>query len=220
MCRSNRPVPPKNSTHSYWNYSAPDAAAFRVADALAFVKSGGDGVDGMFTDELEMFPGDAGGNILKILGTTDADAQAQQAAGQRVHQAMIDGLVAEGKYLWHAFQSGNDIGRNNNNNTVGGFVFDVGYCAAWMAQRCNTDWVNSRAITVQFDSFNVNVSIASFLIVRPAYAWIGYGAGYFRAKWNDAFLWDVGGEENEINSLPKPTARRPLLSSIVPPSPP
>lgn len=98
---------------------------------------------------------------------------------------MIDGLVAEGKYLWQAFQSGNDIGRNTNNNTVGGYAFDAEYCAAWMSQRCNTQWVNERAITVQFDSSNVNVSIASFLIVRPAYAWIGYGAGYYRAKWND-----------------------------------
>ena len=42
------------------------------------------------------------------------------------------------------------------------------------------------------DSANVNVSIASFLIVRPAYAYIGYGAGYLTPKWNDAFLWDVG----------------------------
>ena len=98
---------------------------------------------------------------------------------------MIDGLVAEGKYLWHAFQAGNDIGRNTNNNTVGGFAFDAEYCTSWMTQRCNTPWVNERAITVQFDSSNVNVSIASFLIVRPAYAWIGYGAGYYRAKWND-----------------------------------
>jgi hypothetical protein len=130
--------------------------------------------------------------VLKIIGTTDADAQAQQAAGHVVHQGMIDGLVAEGKFLWQAFQAGNDVGHNNNNNTQGGFAFDAAYCTQWMAQRCNTAWVNERAITVQFDSFNVNVSIASFLIVRPAYAWIGYGAGYLTPKWNDAFLWDVG----------------------------
>eukprot|EP01047_Picozoa_sp_COSAG01_P009490 COSAG01_NODE_390_length_17672_cov_8.513287_6_plen_45_part_00 len=43
----------------------------------------------------------------------------------------------------------------------------MAYCTAWMAQRCNTEWVRRRAITVQFDPQNVNFSIASFLIVRP-----------------------------------------------------
>lgn len=176
----------------YWNYSAPGTIEWRVADVRAFVRSGGEGVDGLFTDEMEMFPGDGGDVYVRILGTTEEDERAQQAAGQTAHQAMIDGLVADGKYLWQAFQAGNDIGSNTNNNTVGGVVFDVGHCTAWMTQRCNTDWVNERAITVQFDSHNVNVSIASFLIVRPAYAWIGYGAGYYQPKWNDAFLWDVG----------------------------
>lgn len=165
---------------------------WRLADNLAYVLAGGDGVDGLFTDEMEMFPGDAGDVILRILGTTEDDARAQQAAGNALHQRLIDGLVANGKYLWHAFQAGNDIGRNNNNNTIGGEFHDAAYCTSWMAQRCNTDWVNERAITVQFDPKNVNVSIASFLIVRPAYAWLGYGAGYYTPRWNDAFLWDVG----------------------------
>jgi hypothetical protein len=43
---------------------------------------------------------------IQIIGTTEADAQAQQAAGPAAHQRMIDGLVAEGKYLWQAFQVG------------------------------------------------------------------------------------------------------------------
>lgn len=115
---------------------------------------------------------------MQTLGTTQEDAAAQQAAGNVLHQSMIEGLVAEGKYLWQAFQAGNDVGHNNNNNTVGGLAHDAVYCTQWMTQRCNTDWVNERATTGQFDSRNVNVSIASFLIVRPAYAWLGYGAGY------------------------------------------
>jgi hypothetical protein len=63
-----------------------------------------------------------------------------------------------------------------------------------MEQRCNTDWVNERAITVQFDNQNMGVfeSIASFLIIRPKYAWLGFGAGIVPPKWNDAFRWDVG----------------------------
>ena len=176
----------------YWNYSRPGVIDWRVGDNLAFVRAGGDGVDGLFTDEMEMFPGDHGGVVLETIGTTEDDARAQQAAGNVAHQRFIDGLVAEGKYLWHAFQAGNDIGHNNNNNSVGGVAHDAAFCTSWMSQRCNTAWVNSRAITVQFDEDNVNVSIASFLVVRPAYAWIGWGAGYFTPRWNDAFLWDVG----------------------------
>ena len=39
--------------------------------------------------------------------------------GQVAHQGMIDGLVKEGKYLWQAFQGGNNVGNNNNNNSQG-----------------------------------------------------------------------------------------------------
>jgi hypothetical protein len=177
----------------YWNYSNPATTPWRVADNLAFVLAGGDGVDGLFTDEMEMFPGDGGDVYVRILGTDEADAQAQADAGRAAHQLMIDSLVASGKYLWQAFQHANDVGPNNNNNTVGGAAFDAQFCTNWMAQRCNTEWVNERALTVQFDSQNLNVSIASFLIVRPAYAWLGWGAGYiWPPKWNDALAWDVG----------------------------
>lgn len=137
--------------------------------------NGSDYVDGLFTDEMEMFPGDGGDVYLGLLGTTQEDAQAQQLAAKKAHQQQIIELVNEGKYLWQAFQAGNNVGGNTNNNSngYGGTSFDVAHCSQWMAQRCNTDWVNQRAITVQFDSANVNVSIASFLIVRPQYAWLG-----------------------------------------------
>lgn len=159
----------------YWNFSAPGVAEWRVRDNLEFVLNGSDSVDGLFTDEMEMFPGDGGDAILDILGASREDAQAQQHAAQVAHQQQIDSLVKEGKYLWQAFQAANNVGGNTNNNSngYGGTSFDVEHCAQWMTQRCNTEWVNKRAITVQFDSANVNVSIASFLIVRPEYAWLG-----------------------------------------------
>ena len=141
----------------------------------------------LFTDEMEMFPGDDGDNVLGVIGTTQDDARAQQAAGRDAHQEMIDSLAANGKYMWQAFQAGNGIGSNTNNNSQGGIYFDAAYCTQWMAQRCDTKWVNERAITVQWDSANINVSIASFLIVRPAYAWLGGNR-----LWNDAFRWNFG----------------------------
>ena len=39
------------------------------------------------------------------------------------HQLMINELVFNNKYLWQSFQSGNDVGKNNNNNTVGWYFF-------------------------------------------------------------------------------------------------
>jgi hypothetical protein len=88
----------------------------------------------------------------------------------------IDWLVQEGKYMWQVFQAGNNVGRNNNNNSNGvcGSALDARFCTAWMVQRCNTGWVTRRAITVQFDAASVLGSVASFLIVRPEYAWLGY----------------------------------------------
>ena len=40
----------------YWNDSASGVIETRVADNIKFVLLGGDGVDGLFTDEVEMFP--------------------------------------------------------------------------------------------------------------------------------------------------------------------
>ena len=45
---------------------------------------------------------------------------------------------------------------------------------------------------MQFDKFNPVESIASFLVARPDYAWMGYGAGQHQPSWNDALSWDVG----------------------------
>jgi hypothetical protein len=52
----------------YWNYSTPGVTEWRVADNIAFVLNGSTGVDGLFTDEMEMFPGDAGDVMLELLG--------------------------------------------------------------------------------------------------------------------------------------------------------
>jgi hypothetical protein len=148
-------------------------------------------------DEITGFPADGGTWDAELLNVSLAEQHAMQNASAHAIQRIIEGLVGDGKYLWHAFQHANDIGQNTNNNSqhVGRVAIgneSVSWCTDWMAQRCDTAWVNERAITVQFDKFNVNESIASFLVVRPAFAWIGYGAGQLFPSWNDAFTWDVG----------------------------
>jgi hypothetical protein len=47
----------------YWNYSAPGAVDWRVTDTVASLP-GGEGVDGLFTDEMEMFPRRRGQRVL------------------------------------------------------------------------------------------------------------------------------------------------------------
>ena len=148
-CESNPRSGSCEGVSYYWNYSSPGVSDWRLADDLAFVLKGGDGVDGLFVDDLGMFPGEGGQTTAELIGATAADVLAQQQAGSVWHQRLVEGLVAAKKYEWQAFQNGNDVGHNNNNNTVGGSHFDVGFCTAWMAQRCNTAYVHERAITVR-----------------------------------------------------------------------
>ena len=67
--------------------------------------------------------------------------------------------MAAGKYVWAAF---------GNQDGVGGGP-SKGNCASWMRSRCAVSYQN-QAITQQFDTGNVNQSIASFLVTRPPIA--------------------------------------------------
>ncbi len=178
-----------------WNLTTPEAFDEVLQLILAVVEDGGSFVDGLFTDDLLGFPTEFEGieHVLNVSGTYDSgDLGALRNASETLSQRLIDELAVRGKYVWHAFGNGNDVGRNANNNTVNGTSFDASHCAQWMAARCNTDFVNQRAITVQMDPGNVNASIAQFLIVRPAFAWLGWGAGQYKAQWVPEFMLDVG----------------------------
>ena len=48
---------------------------------------------------MEMFPGD-GGQTIADISTLATMMSREQQAGQVARQRMIDGLVADGKYLW------------------------------------------------------------------------------------------------------------------------
>ena len=189
-----------------WNFTAAGMADYYVRTALELVERGGDGVDGLFMDEITGYPADGGPGEARMLNVSMDEQRAMQNASAHAIQQIIDGLVAKKKYLWHAFQHANDIGKNTNNNSnhVGGTAHDFATCDDWMAAHCNnksTGFDGRRTLTVQFDPYNVNVSIASFLVVRPAYAWIGYGAGQLQPKWNDAFTWDVGVPQGQCKVL-------------------
>ena len=192
------PHPQQLDCHGFsmaYDWRVPEMAAWWTEEVVAFVKRGGDSVDGLFLDEDTGFPADGGTWVAGVLNVSEVDQRIMQNASATAFQTITQALVANGKYLWHAFQAANDIGGNTNSNKVGVVTVNnasVAYCTTWMTQRCNTEWVNKRAITVQFDKYNPIQSIASFLVARPAYAWIGYGAGQYQPTWNDALSWDVG----------------------------
>ena len=178
-----------------WNFTTPEAQDSVLQSMLGVVESGGDFVDGLFTDDLGGFPDEREGtqNMLNISGTyTTGDLFALRNGSQTMSQRLIDALVARGKHNWHAFGAGNNVGDNPNNNTINGSHFDAAHCTAWMAQRCATPWMAQRALTQQMDPFHVNESIAQFLVVRPDFAWLGWGAGYYDPVWVPEFLLDVG----------------------------
>ena len=132
-----------------WNLTTPEAFDEVLEVILAVVEGGGGFVDGLFVDDLLGFPTEFEGieHVLNVSGTYDSgDLGALRNASQTLSQRLIDELVARGKYVWHAFGNGNDVGGNANNNTVNGTFFDSAHCTQWMTARCNTDFVNQRAI--------------------------------------------------------------------------
>ena len=147
--------------------------------------SSGDWVDGLFTDDQGGFPDEREGTerMLNVTGTYNSGQLGDlRNASEATSQRVIETLVAVGKWDWMAMQNGDGIGSGPSKDAVG--------CNAWMSKRCNTDWVNSRTISVQMDRTAVNESLASFLIVRPAFAWIGQTEN--SNFWYEEYWWDVG----------------------------
>jgi hypothetical protein len=68
----------------YWNYSAPSVSDWRIADNLAFVLSGGDGVDGLFTDEMEMVRARAPTSTLSLSLSLSLSCTHTRALSQRL----------------------------------------------------------------------------------------------------------------------------------------
>jgi len=112
-----------------WNFTAEGRADYFVRTAQELVERGGDGVDGvdgLFMDEITGYPANGGPGEARMLNVSMDEQLAMQNASSNAIQQIIDGLVAKKKYLWHAFQHANDIGKNTNNNSnhVGGTAHD------------------------------------------------------------------------------------------------
>ena len=68
-----------------------------------------------------------------------------------------------------------------------------GNCASWMRTMC-APAMQGRPMLMQMDSSaaNCNQTVASFLISRPPYAYLGWGWESDDAQWNDIFYLQVG----------------------------
>jgi hypothetical protein len=60
-----------------------------------------------------------------------------------------------------------------------------------MRERCNAAW-QGRATTQSIDTSAFNQSLASFLVTRSPWAFIGYGWESDMRDWHPEFLWSVG----------------------------
>ena len=162
----------------FWNFSNPLSADYYISSVLASIAY--PETDGSFTDDVTGLPAehDAAPGNMKL---SAADVQRQQFDTSVANGRLIDEAVAAGKYIWAAFGNQDGVGGGPSAST----------CAAWMHERCNDAW-QARATTQAFDNNAVNQSIASFLIVRPPSAYIGFGWESDMRNWRPEFLWQVG----------------------------
>jgi hypothetical protein len=123
-------------------------------------------VDGVFTDD---FAGFASEHDFAPINTnlSYADVGDLQYATLAVHGRLIDALAARGKLNWQAAGGG-----YQGEYPQQAVPRDADACTAYMRARC-TPAFQQKPVIIQFDSFNRNQSIASFLIVRGPVAYIG-----------------------------------------------
>lgn len=103
---------------------------------------------------------------------TAAEVAELQQATQATSAALIDALVAKGKYNWQAFGAGDAVNGGVSKSN----------CVSWMRNYCQPA-MQASPMFVGFDPANANQSIAGFLVARPPYAYIGFG--WESGAWRD-----------------------------------
>ena len=194
----------------FWDFRNTDAAQYFIS-SIAAVLASDPAVDGTFTDDVTgVSPFLFSPSILlpclpcpnsslssrrpagvpeehpavqANINMTNAELASLQWATQAASSALIETLVAQGKYNWQAFGAEDGVQGGPS----------AGSCAAWMAARCGAA-MQGRPLTVQMDNSpaNANQTIAAFLIARPPYAYVGWGWESDDAEWNDLFYLQAG----------------------------
>ena len=189
----------------FWDYRITDVADYYITSIISTVSD--PAVDGSFTDDVTGLPAEhpnAPGNM----NLTAQEVLDIEKATQETNDRLIMALIEAGKYNWQAFGYQDGIGsgitqsgcldfmRNGCDklNGVGRYNKDYNY-------NYNYNYGNSYSYSysegnytmiMTFDANNTMQSLAAFLIIRPKYAWLGYGWESDMSDWNDVFLYDVG----------------------------
>jgi len=104
-------------------------------------------------------------------------------ATQEASSELIYATTLANKYNWQAFGA---------QDGVPGGVTQAN-CASWMRARC-TPGFQGGTLIMQMDNApsNAQQTVAGFLIVRPPYAYLGWGWESDDKNWNDIFYLQVG----------------------------
>lgn len=177
----NEPVGPGDQY--FWNFSNPEAAAYFISSIMTSVSD--PFVDGTFLDDVTGIPSEHP-EVVSQIGMSNSEVAKLQFDTQATNQMLIDILVKAGKYSWQAFGQGDTVlhGPNKTN------------CITFMRKYCQPDYQN-RPLAFQMHSSkgNLTQTVASFLIVRPPYGWLGWGWESDARNWNDVFNLNVGEPE-------------------------
>ena len=165
----------------YWDAREADASAY-FANAVAYVLSS-PYVDGTYLDDFQ-FPSE---HPYAQAGTGLSQDQVNQVdfCQQILANVMLSELIANGKYIWQALgmPSANYDGPSPQVTQSG--------CTSFMAARCTTAW-QSTVYAQTHDFGNPTQSVASFLIARGPYAFLGTGWEGGAAPWDPIYLLQVG----------------------------
>lgn len=180
----------------FWDFRVPQSANYYIASVLNTTTST-PYVDGTFTDDVTGLPAEHG-SAPHNMNLSAAEVNAIQYYTSVANQKLIDAAVAAGKYVWAAFGNQDGVGSGPSKAS----------CASWMRARCGASYQNT-AITQQFDTNNVNQSIASFLVTRPPIAFLGFGWESDMRDWRPEFLWQVGEPQGACVEGPAGVFSRP-----------
>ena len=139
-------------------------------------------VDGIYSDDVNGLPNEHA-DVQPALNMTNSMVAVNAYCAQTGWLQQLQNLILNGKYDWAGLS-------NAQGDGIGGAV-SAGNCNSFLSQRCNAA-SQQTTMTQTFDWYNANQSIASFLIVRPPIAFLGWGFPSNINNWHPSFLYNVG----------------------------
>lgn len=164
----------------FWDYRNQSVREYFVSATLASISD--PAVDGTFSDDVDGVPAEHP-NAPANTGLSPQDLADLRYATQEASMELISATTLASKYNWQAFGAGDGV--------PGGV--SKGNCATWVRARCTAAFQGSSLIMGMDNSpANANQTVAGFLVVRPAYAYLGWGWESDDGMWNDLFYLQAG----------------------------